>query len=150
LERSIAMTLAAAYEANNIFAKIIRGEIPSVKVYDDADVLAFMDIYPQTDGHVLVIPKKARAVNLLDTPGEDLKALILAVQKVARAVEKALRPDGVRIMQFNGAQAGQSVFHVHFHIVPVYAEKPVRAHATGAPADGERLKEFAKRISAAL
>ena len=142
--------MTSTYDPNNIFAKIIRGEIPAIKIYEDDDVLAFMDIFPQADGHALVIPKRARAARLIDARPDDLRTLIVAVQKVARAVEAALKPDGVRIMQFNGAEAGQTVFHLHFHIVPIYAGQPMRAHAGGAPADQARLKELAQRIASAL
>ena len=108
-----------AYDPNNIFAKIIRGEIPSHKVYEDADVLAMMDIFPQSRGHLLVIPK-APSRNLLDADPAVLAAAIVQVQRLAKAVQKALSPDGIRIVQFNEAPAGQSVFHLHFHVIPVY------------------------------
>lgn len=146
------MTSLPAYDAANIFAKIVRGEMRCVKVFEDEDVLAFMDIFPQTEGHTLVIPKRARATSLLDAPEADLKTLIVGVQKIARAVEKALSPDGVRIMQFNGAEAGQTVFHLHFHIIPIYAGKAQRRHGGegGTPADNEQLKLLAARIAAAV
>ncbi|MEQ1930451.1 MAG: HIT family protein [Parvularculaceae bacterium] len=144
------MTLIAAYDPNNIFAKIIRGEIPAIKIHEDDDTLAFMDIFPQTEGHALVIPKLAQATSLFDASPEALETLIVAVQKIAKAVEAALKPDGMRIMQFNGSEAGQTVFHIHFHIVPIYAGQQARAHAGGAPADQARLKELAQRIAAAL
>jgi histidine triad (HIT) family protein len=144
------MTAIGPYDEANIFAKILRGEMPCVKVHEDDSVLAFMDIFPQSDGHALVIPKRARATALFDASAEELKALIVGVQKIARAVEKALKPDGVRILQFNGAPAGQTVFHLHFHIVPVYEGRPVRPHAGGKPADTEQLKDLARRIAAAL
>lgn len=144
------MTNLPAYQADNIFAKIIRGEMPCVKVFEDDDALALMDIFPQTEGHTLVIPKRARATSLLDAPEADLKTLIVGVQRIARAVEKALEPDGIRIMQFNGSGAGQTVFHLHFHVIPIYAGRPVRAHAGGGPADSDKLKALAARIAAAL
>ena len=111
------MSLDTAYDPDNIFARIIRGELPAISVYDDDDALAFMDIFPQTRGHTLVIPKKARATNFFDADVADLSVLIARVQHVARGVRKALKPDGVRLAQFNGAAAGQTVFHLHFHII---------------------------------
>ncbi|MBB5518884.1 HIT family protein [Amphiplicatus metriothermophilus] len=144
------MTEKQPYDPDNIFAKIIRGDAPCVKVYEDEAVLAFMDIFPQSEGHTLVTSKKAQATNLFDIEDDELKTLIAAVKKIACAVEKALQPDGVRIVQFNGAPAGQSVFHIHFHVIPVYQERTERPHAAGQPADAETLKELAARISAAL
>jgi histidine triad (HIT) family protein len=144
------MTQVAAYDDGNIFAKILRGEIPCAKIFEDANALAFMDIFPQSEGHCLIIPKRVRATSLFDLAGDDLQPLILAVQKTAKAVERALSPDGVRIMQLNGPAAGQTVFHVHFHVIPVYAGKRERAHAEGKPADAAALKALAARIAAAL
>lgn len=141
------MTLKTAYDPENIFAKIIRGDMSCTKVYEDGDILAFMDIFPQSEGHTLVVPKKAKAANFFDIDPEALQTLIVGVQKVAEAVKKALDPDGLRIIQFNGAEAGQSVFHIHFHIVPVYAGRPLKPHG-GEPADNARLAELASKISA--
>ena len=112
------MTLHADYDPDNIFAKILRGEMPSVKIYEDEVALAFMDVFPQSDGHTLVIPKQVQARNLLDMPSEALGAYMARVQHVARAVEQGLQPDGLVVTQFNGAPAGQTVFHLHFHIIP--------------------------------
>ena len=108
---------SATYDTNNIFAKILRGEIPAHKVYEDANVLAFMDVMPQAQGHVLVVPKAASR-NILDADPATLGALIATVQKVAVAAQDAFEADGVTIMQFNEAPAGQSVFHLHFHVIP--------------------------------
>lgn len=144
------MTDVKSYDPDNIFAKILRGDIPCAKVFEDDVVLAFMDIFPQSEGHTLVIPKKARATMLLDIDADDLKVLMERVQKVARAVEKALKPDGFRIVQFNGAEAGQTVFHIHFHIIPAYAGRPLGQHAAGKAADPARLAELAAKIAAAL
>ena len=105
-----------AYDTNNVFARILRGEIPAHKVCEDARTLAFMDVMPQADGHTLVIPKHA-AENLFELPPEDLAATILTTQRVARAVRKAFDAPGVLIAQLNGAAAGQSVFHLHFHLL---------------------------------
>lgn len=143
------MTEIPAYDASNIFAKVIRGEIPAIKVFEDDATLAIMDIFPQSDGHVLVIHKKAQAAMIFDLPEDALKSLIASVRKVARAVDLALKPDGIRIAQFNGAEAGQTIFHAHFHVVPVYAGRALRPHG-GKPADPDRLEETARRIAAAL
>ena len=137
-----------AYEPDNIFAKILRGEIPAYKVFEDDQVLAMMDIFPQSRGHLLVIPK-APSRNLLDADPAVLSGAIPYVQRLARAVQKALRPDGIRVMQFNEAAAGQSVFHLHFHIIPIYDGVPVGRHGEGKVDDAE-LKELAGAIAAAL
>ena len=137
-----------AYEPGNIFAKIIRGEIPAHKVYEDADVLVMMDIFPQSKGHLLVIPK-APSRNLLDANAEVLGRTIAQVQRLARAVMAALEPDGIRIAQFNEAPAGQTVFHLHFHIIPVYEGTDLSQHG-GGRADDTELAAQAKAIAAAL
>lgn len=137
-----------SYSSDNIFAMILRGEIPAAKVYEDEHTLAFMDVMPQADGHTLVIPK-VEAENFFDIPEESLGRLIATTQRVARAVKKAFEPDGVMISQLNGPAAGQSVFHIHFHIIPRYAGKDLRAHGRGM-ADSELLLEHAARIKAAL
>ena len=105
------------YDRNNIFAKILRDEIPCVKVYEDARTLAFMDVMPEAEGHVLVVPKEP-AQDIFDLSADGLTAMMATTQKVAKAVDKALAPDGILLKQYNRAPAGQSVFHVHFHIVP--------------------------------
>jgi histidine triad (HIT) family protein len=143
------MSLASTYDQGNIFAKIIRGELPAIKVFEDDVALAFMDIFPQSVGHTLVIPKTAGATNLLNAAPEDLAALIVRVQHVAKGVVKALAPDGVRIVQFNGAPAGQTVFHLHFHIIPVTDGAGLKAHA-GERADLAELERLAARIRSAL
>ncbi|HEY3815398.1 MAG TPA: HIT family protein [Caulobacteraceae bacterium] len=144
------MSLDGAYDPDNIFAKIIRGEIPCAKIYEDADVLAFMDVFPQSRGHALVISKTARARNLLDAEAATLGALIAATQAVARGVRKALNPDGIVVTQFNGAAAGQTIFHLHFHIIPRYEGEPLRPHGSGGMADMGELQQMAKAITAAL
>jgi len=133
-----------SYDANNIFAKILRGEIPSHKVYEDASTLAFMDVMPQAEGHTLVIPKVA-AENLFDLPAADLRTLIEVTQSVAVAVRRAFQPDGLTLMQFNGSEAGQTVFHIHFHVVPRYAGSPLRSHSRQM-ADNAVLADHARRI----
>ena len=137
-----------AYDPNNIFARIVRGEIPCHKVYEDADTLAFMDIMPQSAGHTLVVPKAA-GEDVFSTPPAAVAAAIRTAQKVARAVNKAFSPPGIMIAQLNGPAAGQSVFHLHFHIIPRYAGKDLGIHAAN-PADPAVLAEHAARIRAAL
>ncbi|TCQ28054.1 HIT family protein [Rhizobium sp. PP-CC-3G-465] len=136
------------YDTNNIFAKILRGEIPSYTVYEDDAVIAFMDVMPQADGHALVVPKSPSR-NLLDADPATLPALIAAVQKVAVASKQAFAADGITIMQFNEAPAGQSVFHLHFHIIPRHEGNPMRAHS-GTMEDGDILKANAEKLRAAL
>ncbi len=143
------MSLAGTYDPDNIFAKILRGDMPCVKVYEDDDVLSFMDVFPQSRGHTLVIPK-APSRNLLDANSDVLGNLIQRTQLIARAVEKALSPDGIVITQFNGASAGQTVFHLHFHIIPRYSNIDISAHASGRMVDMDELSLLAKKISAAL
>ncbi|KQQ46776.1 MULTISPECIES: HIT family protein [Rhizobium/Agrobacterium group] len=136
------------YDTNNIFAKILRGEIPSVKVYEDDDTLAFMDVMPQAPGHLLVVPK-AGSRNLLDADPAVLAKTIAVVQKLAVAAKEAFDADGVYIAQFNEAAAGQTVFHLHFHIVPRKDGEPLKPHS-GAMADTDLLKSQAEKIKAAL
>jgi histidine triad (HIT) family protein len=137
-----------AYDSNNIFAKILRGEIPAFKVFEDAHTLAFMDVMPQSDGHTLVIPK-TQAEDFFDIVPDALALLIKNTQRVAKAVNKAFNPDGVRIVQYNRPAAGQTVFHIHFHIVPCYDGVPLKAH-TRDMADKNLLTEHAERVKAAL
>lgn len=137
-----------AYEPDNIFARIIRGEIPSHKVYEDADVLVMMDIFPQSKGHLLVIPK-APSRNLLDADAEVLARTFPHVQRLARAVMAVFEPDGIRVAQVNEAPAGQSVFHLHFHVIPVYEGTELARHA-GGKADDAELAAQARAIAAAL
>jgi len=143
------MSLHGTYDPDNIFAKIIRGEIPAVKVFEDDQVLAFMDVFPQSRGHMLVISKTSQARNLLEAEAKTLGRLIGATQKAAAAVTAALKPDGVVITQFNGAAAGQTVFHLHFHVIPRYAGEALGRHGE-AMADVEDLKALAETIAAVL
>ena len=144
------MSLDGEYDGDNVFAKILRGDMPAAKVFEDAHVLAFMDVFPQTRGHTLVIAKNSRARNILDVEPEILSHLILDVQRVARAICSALRPDGVVITQFNGASAGQSVFHLHFHVIPRWAGQDSRAHGEGGMANPAELAALAGQISAMI
>ncbi|WOR15141.1 HIT family protein [Hyphomonas sp. FCG-A18] len=142
------MTLHAPYDPDNIFAKILRGDMPSVKVYEDDVALAFMDVFPQTEGHTLVIPKDVEARNFLDMPTAKLGPFMDRVQRVAQAVEAALSPDGIVLTQFNGAPAGQTVFHLHFHIIPRREGEILKGHAQGGMADLDKLEQIAKKIRA--
>jgi len=144
------MSLHHVYDPDNIFAKILRGEIPSAKVWEDEHVLAFMDVFPQSDGHVLVISKTSTAPSLLEIEPGALARLTAAVQRTARAVEKALSPDGFQIMQFNGEAGGQTVFHLHFHIIPRWTDRPMKGHGHAPMADASVLRALADRIAAAL
>jgi histidine triad (HIT) family protein len=137
-----------AYDSTNVFAKILRGEIPSIKVYEDAKTLAFMDVMPQSDGHVLVIPKET-AENVFELSSDGAAALMATTQRVAKAVRKGLNTPGIMIAQLNGAAAGQSVFHVHFHIIPRSAGVDFRLHAREMESP-DKLNGFAEKIKAAL
>ncbi len=141
------MSLDGDYEDNNIFAKILRGEIPAAKVYEDDTVMAFMDAFPQTRGHTLVVHKHSKARNLLDVDGRHLCELMTGVQKVARAMRAALSPDGIIITQFNGAPAGQTIFHLHVHIVPRFSGQAPGEHGRGQSQPGE-LQALARQIAA--
>ncbi len=137
-----------AYDSNNIFAKILRGEIPSVKVFEDDKTLAFMDVMPQADGHVLVIPKEA-AENIMELSADGAAALIATTQTVAKAVKKGLGVPGVMLAQLNGAAAGQSVFHVHFHVIPRTGGVDMHLHARDM-VDANTLEPIAAKIRSAL
>jgi histidine triad (HIT) family protein len=137
-----------AYDRNNPFARILRGELPAHRVYEDALTLAFMDAMPQADGHTLVIPK-VEAENILEVPAEALTALVLTTQRVARAVKQAFDAPGLLIAQLNGRAAGQSVFHIHFHVLPRREGLELRFHGRDK-ADPALLAEHAARIRAAL
>ena len=136
------------YDDSNIFAKIIRGEIPACKVFEDERSLAFMDAMPMSDGHTLVVPK-APARGFFDIEPTVLAELIKTTQHVARGVQKAFNPGGMRIIQFNEAVAGQTVFHIHFHIVPCYEGVKLKSHNRDW-ADKAVLAEHAERVRQAL
>ncbi|KPL51074.1 HIT family hydrolase [Prosthecomicrobium hirschii] len=140
--------MSTAYDSNNIFAKILRGEIPCFRLYEDERTLAFMDIMPATDGHCLVIPK-APARNIFDCPAEDLAAVMAVVQKLALATRKAFAADGVTIQQFNEAAGGQEVFHLHFHVIPRKEGEKLRPLPRSV-ADMAELGRQADAIRAAL
>jgi histidine triad (HIT) family protein len=136
------------YDPNNIFAKILRGEIPSHKIFEDEHTLAFMDVMPHVDGHCLVVPKVGSR-NLLDAEISTLTPLMATVQKVARAAKAAFKADGVQIRQYNEPAAGQTVFHLHFHIMPLNEGQAIRPHA-GKMADQGLLAKQAEMIRTKL
>jgi histidine triad (HIT) family protein len=137
-----------AYDPQNPFAKILRGELPSTKVYEDAETLAIMDIMPRADGHVLVIPKAA-ARNVLDASAEQLAACMATVQVIARAQMTAFEAAGITIQQFNETAGGQVVFHLHVHVLPRHDGVALRPH-TGVMADAATLAAHAERLRGAL
>jgi histidine triad (HIT) family protein len=131
-----------------VFAKILRGELPSVRLYEDEETLAIMDLFPQTDGHALIMPKAAAATLLEATPAS-VMACIRTTQRIAQAVHAALAPDGIQIVQYNGVAAGQTVPHLHFHVIPRTSGTTARKHAaTQAPA--AQLEALAARIRSAI
>jgi len=144
------MSLDGVYDPNNIFAKILRGEAPGARVFEDDHVLAFMDVFPQSRGHTLVIPKQSQARNLLEVEPQVLAPLILGVQRVTRAVRAALQPDAIMVAQFNGAASGQTIYHLHFHIIPRWEGAPLRPHGKGGMADAAELTALAREIAAMI
>ena len=140
--------MSAIYDDNNIFAKILRGEIPSTRVYETDDVVAFMDVMPQGTGHTLVVPK-APSRNLLDAKPETLASVVQVVQKIAQAVKKAFNADGVTVMQFNEPASGQTVYHLHFHVIPRFEGVALKPH-TGQMEDAAVLSVNAEKIRSAL
>jgi histidine triad (HIT) family protein len=144
------MSLHGTYDENNLFAKILRGEVPAVKVFEDGEVLAFMDIFPQSRGHLLVVPKNVKARNLLELPEERVAPLMQRVQRIAKATAKALKPDGLTVTQFNGEPAGQTIFHLHVHIIPRYDGVRLAGHGHSNRADIAELQKIAAEIAAAI
>ncbi|MBV9222327.1 MAG: HIT domain-containing protein [Methylobacteriaceae bacterium] len=136
------------YDAGNIFARILRGELPSVTIHEDADTLSFMDIMPSVEGHTLVITKEP-AEDIFSLSSGGAGALIRATQRVARAVRKGLDCPGVMLIQLNGAAAGQSVPHIHFHVLPRHAGLDLKLHGR-AMVEAEKLEPVAAKIRAAL
>ena len=137
-----------AYDPDNIFAKILRGELPSQKVYEDEATIAIMDIMPRGDGHVLVLPK-APCRNLLDAPGEALEAVARSTQTLARAVKQAFGADGVTVQQFNESAGGQVVFHLHVHVIPRFEGASLKPH-TGQMETPEVLAANAEKIRSVI
>jgi len=140
--------MTEAYDPSNIFAKILRGKIPSHRVYEDDAVVAFMDVMPQGPGHTLVVPK-APSRNLLDADPSTFGPLFTVVRKVARAVKQGFGADGVTVMQFNEPASGQTVYHLHVHVIPRFDGIPLKPH-TGGMEKPEVLAESAEKIRAAL
>ena len=138
----------STYDPNNVFAKILRGELPAHKVYEDADTLAFMDIMPRCDGHTLVIPKTP-ARNVLDASAAQLSACLATVQKIAHAQIKAFGAQGITIQQFNEPAGGQVVFHIHFHVIPRWDGVRLGPH-TGQMEKPDILAKNAEKIRQAL
>lgn len=146
------MSLEGTYDEGNVFALILQGKIPSTKLYEDAHTYAFLDIQPQSKGHSLVISKWSKARNILEIEDEALAQVMATVKKVAAATTKALDPNGIHIAQFNGGPAGQTVFHLHVHIVPRWTGGPMgfAAHAQGNFADPAALETLAEEIRGAF
>jgi histidine triad (HIT) family protein len=138
----------STYDPTNIFARILRGEIPAHRVFEDDVILAIMDAFPQSRGHLLVVPKAASR-NLLDADATAMAAIAPYLPRLARAVKAATGADGLRLVQYNEAPAGQTVFHLHFHLIPIYEGVELGRHGGGRADDGE-LAELARAISAAL
>lgn len=144
------MSLTGTYDEQNVFARILRGEIPAARVWETDRVLVFMDVFPQSEGHALIISRVSKARNLLEVEPEVLAELAETARRVARAATAALKPDGVSILQFNGEAGGQTVFHLHLHVVPRWADRPMKGHGQAPPADIDALKATAARIAAAM
>lgn len=132
-----------------VFDKIISGDLPSAKIYEDDIILAFMDAFPQTNGHCLIIPKSPQP-DLLSMPDDELHHIIVFSKRLAKAVNKALAPDGIRIMQFNGEAAGQTVFHYHMHVMPMWNGQAPKAHADEKAVSLDELQKTADLIRQAL
>ena len=143
------MSLHGEYDDQNIFAKIIRGEAPCVKIFEDDVAIAFMDLFPQSTGHCLLVPREP-ARNLLELSEQTAAEAMKRVKALAGAVEKALHPDGITVVQFNGAPAGQTVFHIHIHVIPQWEGKDLKGHGNSGKADEAELAELADKIKAAL
>lgn len=139
------MSLYGDYDPQNIFAQIIRGEAPCYKLYEDDDVLAFLDLFPQSHGHTLVIPKRVAARNILDIDADSLCKLMRVTQRLTQVLVDELQPEGVQVAQFNGAPAGQTVFHIHMHIIPRFAGQGLGIHAS-SKADPLELEQLQARL----
>lgn len=140
------MSLSGSYDQKNVFALILNGDEPCFRVFEDDVALAFLDIFPQAEGHTLVMPKRVKARNFLDIPLQEVGPFMERVQFVTQALVAVLKPDGVEIQQFNGEAAGQTVFHLHFHIIPRMGGKKLIPHGEAARADNAALEVMAARI----
>jgi len=139
------MSLHGHYDPDNVFAKILRGELPCHRIYEDDDVLAFLDVFPQSRGHTLIVPKRSRARNLLELEDSKIAPLFTRAKMLMALLVAELDPVGVQLLQFNGGDGGQSVFHVHVHLVPRWAGQPLGLHAQ-VPGDPEELAALAVRL----
>ncbi len=142
--------LHGKYDPENLFARMIRGGIPCIKIFENSDVLAIMDVFPQSRGHVLVIPKGAEARTLLDFPSGQLAGVMAVLHRIAQAMDRALQPDGIILSQFSGEAAGQTIFHLHFHLIPRYEGQDLAGHGHGIRADSGELQILADAIAARL
>jgi histidine triad (HIT) family protein len=131
-----------------VFCKIVRGEAPAFRVCEDAHTMTFMDIFPVTDGHTLIVTKD-HAETIFDASAESLAAVAATAKRVAHAIRSVLQPDGLMVFQLNGLAAGQSVFHYHMHLMPRAEGEPLALH-TRVPGDPKRLQDLAARFAAAL
>ena len=139
------MSLYGQYDADNVFAKILRGQLPCHRIYEDDHILAFLDVFPQSPGHTLVIPKRGRARNFLELEEREITPLFSCAKMLMGVLVAELDPVGVQLLQFNGGEGGQSVFHVHVHLVPRWAGQPLGLHGQ-TPGDPEELAELAARL----
>ena len=137
-----------SYDSDNVFAKILRGDMPAQKIYEDDKTVAIMDIMPRSDGHCLVVPK-APSRNILDIAADDLAAVMTTVQKVSRAAREAFAADGLTVQHFTEAAGGQVVFHTHVHVLPRHDGEPLRPH-TGEMSPPEKIRADADRLRRAL
>ncbi|BBD98755.1 HIT family protein [Sphingobium amiense] len=146
------MSLDGTYDEGNVFALILQGKIPSVRLYEDAHTLSFLDIMPQTKGHALVISRWSRARNLLEMEEQAIAQVMATAKRVAIAIRQALNPDGIQIAQYNGAPAGQTIFHMHVHILPRWSGDATgfAAHGQAGQADPAQLAALAQEIRAYL
>ncbi len=136
------------YQPENIFARILRGELPAHKVFEDEVALAFLDVMPQSQGHTLVIPKLS-VRGMIDMPADAWGPYMVRVQKVAAAVKKGMEAEGLTVRQYEGAAGGQTVFHLHFHIIPRWIGEPLRRHGDSMEQE-DVLKANAAKIRAAF
>jgi len=141
--------LEGRYDTNNAFARILRGELPAAKFYEDAQVLAFVSLGMRSRGHALVISKTSRARNILEIEPEALSHVMSIVQRVAIAQRAVFKADGIQVVQNNGEASGQGVFHLHFHVIPIYKGQELRP-ADGPPRDSEELDAIARQLAIAM
>jgi len=137
-----------SYDPDNVFARILRDEAPAWRVYEDDQTLAMLDVMPQSDGHTLVLPKR-QARDLFELDDDTAAAVMHTTRRIARGLRDAFTPDGIRLMQFNGPVAGQTVFHFHMHVIPCFADRPPASHGRGM-ADADLLRRHAEALAAAL